>query len=498
MLGLIISNGIYTYFIAKQVAIINEDKILILYGQLISFLESVTVNSMYLMANGTHTLNFKQEILNALVENEDIEHKIMNEESRWTGCKMISRIFQDEYLKTYDSNGVLIEKELGLTDFIHNFKSIVLAFLKKKSENLDCTKEMKYMINNGIFHVSKQLKTDYQDIENCSNHWTADFNFTKDLLVLSQLSVLVLYFCLATYKAYKITHATNLVWKKISESTFNAFYDIRNRCINRLTTYLDTSEEEANLFFDYNRTQKNTFSVKFLQIWPYVWRVLIFILFSTAYFLSIFLVGSMKIENLITDYNALKQHLYHKNFLIIETNFWTISSITGKIDESLVKLYFHQTVNLYSSIDSDILNIKYKKFYFEDYKYLIDRYNEDIKYGLVHTSKLGVLDSYYIFSTKDSQHLDEYSILMNNLKMLNEVIINDVNANGKDVINQEFEFSIMAFVIYGFISISLFLGVYYVFFERKIAHLVKMKELTKMFVSNNKDQLKKKIENPRS
>ena len=491
MLGLILSNGIYTYFIAKQVEVVNEDKIFVLYGQLISFLESVTLNSMYLMANGTYTLDFEKEILNELALNVNIEDDIMNEKDTWIGCKRISRIFEDEYLETYNLNGVLLYKKLTLSDYVQDFKNIISISIEKRAKKSDWTRELNYMVNNGIILVANQLKIDYDEIDKCSNEWTADFNFTKAMLILTQLSVLVLYFSLVTYKAYKITYSTNLVWKKISESTFNAFYDIRNRCINRLTTYLETSEEEANLLYEHNRCQKNTFSVKFLQIWPYTWRILIFVLTSAAYFLSIFLVSSMEMEKIITEYNSLKDHIYHKNMLILETNFWTISSITGKVDENLVKLYFQQTLNLYSSADSEIMKTKYKKFYKESFDYLIDQYSESIKYGLISTNKLAVLDSYHIFSTKDTDYLDRYSILMNDLKKLNEALITEVTRNGKDVVNEEFEYSIIGFVLYGLFSFFMFLGVYYVFFERKIAHLVKMKELTGMFVLSSRDQIKK-------
>lgn len=487
MLILIASNGIFTYFIDEQVKIVNNDRILTLYGELISFLEYVSVNSMYLKADGSYGTDFKQEILNSLAGNLNIEDDIMDEESMWKGCGRISRIFNEKYLDVYELDGEFVAKQLTLHDFIQNFKTVASDFIKKLENGEDNVAELNYMVNNAMIYINKQLKADYQDIETCLNDWKSDFNFTKDMLVILQLTILYLYFILICYKAYKVIHATNLVWKKISETTFIAFYDIRNRCINRLTTYLEVSEEEANLFYEYNRVQKNTFSVKFLQVWPYIWRILIFILSSTLYFVLISLVGSMRIEELITDYNSIKDILYQKNFFMLETNFWTVASTSNLIDENIVKFYFDQTIDSYSKVDSHMLEDRYKKFYSSDYDFLIDKYSTNITYGLVNTNKATLLDSFYITSTKDTGYMDKYSRLMNELKSLNEVIISDVSRTGKSIINLEFQYTIMFIVLYGVFCIVLFLGVYLVFFERKINHLRHMKELTKMFVLNLKD-----------
>lgn len=484
---LIASNGIFTFFIDEQVNIANNDQILTLYGELISFLEYVSVNSMYLETGNDYGTDFKQEIVNSLSQNLNIEDDIMNEENMWKSCGRISRIFNEQYLSVYDLDGNLNDKELTLHDFIQDYKKVASNFIKKLEEGEDAKSELRYMVNNAMIYANKQLKADYKDIETCLNDWKLDFNFTKDILVILQLTILYLYFLLICYKVYKVTLATNLVWKKISETTFIAFYDIRNRCINRLTTYLDVSEEEANLFYEHNRAQKNTFSVKFLQIWPYIWRILIFIISSTLYFILISLVGSMRIENLITDFNSIKDILYQKNFFMLETHFWTVSSTSSILDEKIVEFYFDQTIDSFSKIDSQMLEDKYKKFYSGDYDFLIDKYSANITYGLINTNKATLLDSFYIVNTKNAGYLGKYSKLMNELKSLNEVIIKDVSRTGKDIINLEFKYTIMFIVLYGAFCIVLFLAVYYVFFERKIGHLRHMKELTKMFVLNLKD-----------
>ncbi|OMJ95147.1 hypothetical protein SteCoe_1518 [Stentor coeruleus] len=484
VLMLIASTFISTYFISEQIDFIKNDKLLLYHGNLINFILEVSVYINYNSLNLPLSIDYKEKLKNSLIQNDQIENMIFGERNAWKGCKKASSFFVDDTLEIFTQNKDTYHNKMNLLDFIKNYKKNVRDYLNNTENGLDATSQIQFLLVNGIIEVYNQLSLDFASIENCANHWVKDFDRLKNIILIVQISVVFGYLFLKIYKVYKIVKTTNLVWTKISENTFNAFYEIRNKCIHRLTTYLDTSEEEASLFLEYNRVNKSEFLVKFSQIWSYIWRKMAFLVVSILYFFLISLVLDTHLENLIQEHNLLKEVLFEKSFIIHQANFWTISSFTHLIVPDLETESFQDVIRRYENKKIDILNEKFNCFLIGkagDY-YYANSYESNIPHGLIKTTELAIIDSMYLFDTKDFGVVDVYSNRMDNLKNLTSEIILLVDQNGKDAIKKDFEYIISAVICYCLFCGFFYFTFYLPFLKIRIKHLRKMEALVKMFM----------------
>lgn len=463
---------------------IRNDKLLLYHGNLINFILEVSVFINYNSLNFTLSIDYKEKLKDSLVQYEDIEDLIFGEKETWKSCKKVNSFFVEDTLEIYTKNKDTYQNKMNLLDFIKKYKKNIRDYLNNTEHGLDATSQVEFLLINGIIDVYNQLTLDFTSIENCSNLWVRDFDRLKNLILIVQISIVFGYLFLKIYKVYKIVKTTNLVWTKISENTFHAFYEIRNKCIHRLTTYLDTTEEEANLFLEYNRVEKSEFLVKFSQIWTYVWRKLFFLVISILYFLIISLVLNTHLENYIKTHNILKEVLFEKSFIIHQANFWTISSLTHLIMPDLETESFQNVIEKYESTRINILNEEFNSFLTGkagDY-YYADSYESNIPHGLIKTTELAMLDSMYLFDTKDEMIIDVYSSRMDNLKNLTSEIILLADKNGKDAIAKDFDYIIAAIILYCLFCAIIYFAFYLPFLRNRIKHLKKMEALVKMFM----------------
>jgi hypothetical protein len=491
MVVLITSNGIYIYFIAKQVENVNNDKIFLVFGDLICFIEGIAVSSTYLHLNLPVSTDFHLKMEKDLKKYQRIEDTIADEENNWGSCPGSSRIFNEKYLKIYDGGGVL-SKKMNLHDFVLEYRKVTERFLNKTRMNEEYQDEYSYIVNNGIIGVPPYLKVDFDSLVSCSKIWIESFKKIKQILLTFQISLTFTCFFMIIYKVYQVVQLTNRVWNRVSDSTFTAFYDIRNKCIHRLTSCLETSEEEASLFYEFNRVKKNIFEVKIVQILPYFWRISIFMFLSGVYFLLVCYVQSVNIETLITNNRLVKHGLFHKSELILEIDFWTISSFVPEIDKTLKQKYFEEAVQSNEKIDKIILNPEFKKFFkSEGLDFLYKHYDSNVSHGLLTNSRAALFDSFYIFHDNNDSFLDYYSKEMQNLFELNSEIIKLSDNNGKDLVNNECWLQVVSIVLVSIFCFFLYICLYYPFLNDRTAQLMKMKDLSRMFVSNSKDEQKK-------
>lgn len=466
---------------------------LLLYGDLLCFLETVAMYTNYIVLDLPISIYYQNELQRFLSENEKVEDFTIDGEKGWGDCPEASHIFNQKYLKIYSLDGYF-SKMVTLHDFVLEYRTIATNFLNKTKNKEKYWEEYYYVVNNGMITAPIFLKNDYDSLIYCSKLWVGSFSQIKQILLILQISLTLVCFCLIMFKVYHVTKITNIVWNKISESTFATFYDIRNKCIHRLTTFLDTTDEEASLLYEYNRVRKNIFEVKFSQLWPYIWRILIFVILSNLYFIFVCFIQSAAVENLIVENNLIKDALYHKSELIIEANFWTVSSFIPQLDSNLKSQYFNETISTNSIADKRLFKKAYSKFFeSKGLDMLYKHYDSNITHGLLTDSRAALIDACFIFLNKSQNDLNSFSNKMSDLYDLSKDIILLSNTNGKDIINRDYGFQIFSIVICSIFGLLLYLLLYYPFFNSKSFQLVKMKDLSRMFVLNLKEEIPKNM-----
>ena len=482
MLISVCSNAIYIYFIDEQVKIAKNDKLVDYYGTLIAFFFNTADCVNYILLPFKVDMDFLTKMEAGLDEVLDIEDKIIGEKKEWEKCGRISRIFSSDYLRVYSEYEYL--SKTNLRNFILKFKEKASSFILKQKSNLDSSEEAKFILENSAIGIVEQLEIDFEEIKICANGWLDDFKTIKNILLIIQIIIVFLYFLLMVYESYKIAKINNFVWNKISESTYHSFYDIRNKCIHRLTSLLDTPEEEAFLLNDCNRVKINTFPVRINQMWQYLWRIGIFVLISSIYFITLSMVAGSSIEKSISTYNDLKYFLYQKEFLTQKTEFYTISSYANYFDKNLIKQHFEKVMDTYTKIDSELVKKKYKNCYKGNtFDYLFKYYNESISFGMINHDRSAKIDSYYLYSANYSEGINLYSTKISQLRYLNLKILDMTSNTAKTEINASFNNITTGIIIFSIFYVLIYLFFYRPYFNHKINQMKKMKKLCRIFVS---------------
>jgi hypothetical protein len=415
----------------------------------------------------------------------DLDDKIKSEKGTWSQCHRISRIFSKDYLKVLSSDRPDPIK-MNLQNFFLKFKENTDSFIRKAEKKVNNDYEMQFILNNSVVFIVDQLEKDLDDIRLCGNQWLGEFRKMKEILLAIQIIVVFSYFFLMVYESYKITEINNFVWNKISESTYHSFYDIRNKCIHRLTSLLDTNEEEANLLFDCNRVKINQFPVKFRQMWMYLWRIGIFVLISALYFVVLAVVVGTDIETAISRHNDLKILLYQKVFLTQKTEFFTISPYFNYFPKDFTDERFFKLMDQYYGIDHQLMSEKYlDSFHQNTDDYLLKYYNRSITHGLLNHDKIVRLDSFYLYSTNYSSGINSYSIRVNELYNLNLKIIDLINKSSKDLINSKYKTIITGIIVFSLFYILIYGFFYWPYFNKKMNQMRKMKKLCPIFMSSD-------------
>lgn len=482
MLISVCSNAIYIYFIDEQVQMAKNDKLVDYYGVLIGFLLNTADCVNYILLPYKFDIDFLAKMETELNDVVDIEDNIIEEEKNWQKCGKISGIFSDDYLRVYSEYDNI--SKMNLHDFIIKFKEKTSSFILKQKSNLDSSEEAKFILENSAIRIVDQLEIDFEEIKICANGWLEDFKTLKNILLIIQIIVVFLYFLLMVYESYRIAKINNFVWNKISESTYHSFYDIRNKCIHRLTSLLDTPEEEAFLLNDCNRVKINNFPVRIRQMWQYLWRIGIFVLISSIYFIILSMVAGASIEKLISTHNDMKFYMYQKEFLTQKTEFYTISSYVNYFDKNFIKQNFEEIMSTYTEIDSELVDKKYENNYKGNtFDYLFKYYNESISFGLLNNDRSAKFDSYYLYSGNFSEGINLYSTKISQLRYLNLKIIDLTTKTAKTEIDSAFNNITTGIIIFSIFYVFIYIFFYWPYFNHKMNQMKKMKKLCRIFVS---------------
>jgi hypothetical protein len=354
--------------------------------------------------------------------------------------------------------------------------------LKAATQNAQV--QTKFLLQNGMVEGYKELLYYYDYIKACQTNALDQMNNLKYIFLIIQLSLVIGYLVLKIFIVVDITKKNNLAWTILSENTYGSFYQIRDKCVSRLINQLDTGEEEAFIFNEYNRVQINKFHVVFSQVWSYLWRKLLYLSVTIVYFVVICEYLYPDIEKTIENHSLVVQVLYKRSYTLNTLNFWTISSINPTIDSDLVPVYFSNIVGQYLQTRDAIKDPRFKGILIGNlYQYLYNEYTgTNTAEGLYKETELVLLDSYYLFSTRDSQILNSYSNRTSALQDLTKVIISLADQQSRSLIEDQSTYLVLGIVFYCFFCVGVYFLFYLPFLNNRIRHIEKLQEIADMFM----------------
>jgi hypothetical protein len=455
----------------------------------ISFMQTICVYVNYISVGQNLTIDYKLELAQLLTNFSNIEDYLYSEIGpSLEQCSVINDLFNNKEIPI-DSLGSFAYKNTdNLYDFIEKYRQNAESLLNKTDWSATANSELFYVLQNGMFRVYRQLSTDLVKINDCITNWIVSFTSIHTIILIVQLSVLALYLLIQAFQVCTVIKIQNSQWTKLSKHTFEFFYEIRDKCVNRLTNFLNTSEEEISLLFDYTKGSPYEFTRSFSQVWAYIWSALLFGLLTLCYLLVFYFAIDSKLNEIAIQSNELKLVLFERNSLILQTNFWTISQMTQLVDNGLNEEYLNKTIEDYIKTRYRIRESKYKQFiYGSAYDYIYNSYpfNEYSRTGLYNYNEAAIIDSYYLANTKEITDLDKYSSMMKGLFDLNNKTIQLVIDNSQVVIYSRYINCMIAVVVYSVFSLVLFLSFYLPFLSKRSSHIWKMAKLAKLFIKND-------------
>lgn len=474
----IITNAITSYFIARDI----KTDIIEIYGQFSDFVQDSSVKMAYLNLNSTViNADLKAELTEFLSNSLGVEEALREKLLSYKSCHISKHLLDEGALDVYyTSNNTEIQHK-NAYDFIKDIKLALNLYIEnpKNQENID------FLLNTTMIIALPKIEKYLYDIIGCSNTSVDALNTINYVIVVVQVSLLIASFLLKFSEVIKILQNFNRIWTTIGENVHKYYYQIRDRCINRLTENLNIKEEEIFHLYDLTAVKIPKFSITPKQIFGQMWIVILFIAVSFVYFLVVSQISYIKIGENIKNANNFNYLLYkHKGYLS-QIDFWTVAGLSnytskGIQKEKLLKLWEKFSKNVkaienescFIHVDNGIYDSLYKK-----------NSQNLIKNGAIHESEVAYYDSFYISENNDLLEIDMYRRKMQDLRSVVETNIEDTYAYGKKIAMDEIRQIIVWSVLYTVFAFSMFFFVYLPFLNRQRVYFKHIEILAKIFVN---------------
>lgn len=464
--------------IAKEV----EVDLIKVYGNFSEFVQEASVKIAYHNLNSTLiTDDIKTELIEFLKTNFDIENILRKELIKHKSCWISNHLLTDTPLKIYfTGNNSQIHKS-NVYDFIKVIKSSIEAYI----ENPHDMENFEFFINTTILLALPQIEKFFYDIIDCSNSEVDTLNTINYIILIIQVSLLIASFILKFSEVLKIIQNFNKIWNTIGENVHKYFYQLRDKCINRLTDNLSIKEDEIFHLYDYTAVGKPCFSLNFTQLIGQIWIVILFVIVSLVYFFIVSQISYINIGEQVKNVNCFNHLLYKQKSYIYQADFWTIFGLSNQIFKDTQKEFIAQIWEKYNentqaieskSFSSSVAN--------EIYNSLFKSNDENTaKYGVVHEAEAAFYDSLHMFETQNFIEIAKYRNKMQDVRIILELDIQKTFIHGKAINREEINKVIVLSALYTVFAFSMFFMVYLPFLIRQQNYFKHLEILAKIFVN---------------
>lgn len=436
------------------------------YGQFLTFMLNIGVKINYTFLPDNSDLQFQKDAISALLlEHLSIQDSVNSELHHWSFCPCSQILQKHNSISLYALNNITYSSSETFYDFIDIFKNSANRFLLHPEDE----ENVKFLLNNSMIKVYNELQIYYDKFIECTEKTVENFNTVNNIIVISQISLLVLCAVLKISEVIKFLANYNSIWNTISEYVHKNFYSIRDKCIIRLTDDLYIDENDAFLFYDYAVRKKQFFSLTIYQFLSQTWIIIIFIVVSFIYFLIVSQIYYTKIGKNFQDLSKFKYTLYLQDFALYQMDFWTTAGITKVVDNDLQHIYFDENLRDFFKNKLSIQDQDISRFVGEDiFKGLFEKNTlEEVKFGIVGEVELAICDSMYFNKTRDPIEINKFCKRMENIRSLIEDYISLTKDFSDKIIESDFTNILFWVVTYAIFAFFMLFVVYLPFLKRE-------------------------------
>jgi hypothetical protein len=349
---------------------------------------------------------------------------------------------------------------------------------------------------NGFGKASNSLKKYLASLVKCEQNLVSDFANIK--LVLIFVGVAILSLCslaLIPFTVF-IEKSINTLWKKIRTAAAGSAVGLKQICIRRLDEVHDyiyiPSEDEDNRF---DKEIK-----KFSYIKRYLWRIGLFLLVGTVYYLILNYTFMVKFESLLNLKPEMLSLIVSTRALLADSQFWYIQSITGELFHNDMSIQFkqplpfdlnyfvpmNQSLNELAVCSRSLVQTKYTDLFGSaNYDMMLKGVNDSnimMAYGINPAIYVLTFDILYLtqgkppFDIVTTVYMPLY-YLINSMASTLESIYTSAKSNAVSFIKNQLDLLVLFCSVAFFIFIGLYVVIYFPFLSKEERKIRYMKDL---------------------
>lgn len=357
-------------------------------------------------------------------------------------------------------------------------------FITKYNNKTSTYTEGNVLVRNGIIHLYRQGIVDMSQIDKCHDEVVTGFKATQRYIMILQLSILLSLFLLQSWQISFFIKGSNFFWNKISQHTYDSFFNIKVKCCDRLTHYLQAQEEEIQGLYELNRINKNEFTVTFSQVCGYCWRFSILFVLTGMYlgFFYSFFLDDVKVIS--EEKIQLINSVYYRKFSLERIENYSVLNIAYYgyfvkfIEETILEYDKEKKHALHNSFGGLVTGGLYDYFY--------DNQGTDgvLKYGLNSAGNWIVMESYNIRQKYDYVAFKAYFDGTNATLTLFDTVIKEVIKKGNSKVDSVYQvtlFLMAAYVLCCGLLCALF---YFPYLKRKNEKILSLQSVFIVLATN--------------
>jgi hypothetical protein len=350
---------------------------------------------------------------------------------------------------------------------------------------------------NGAKYSLQFIMKQAKDSIKCSQKRANKINFTKNTILYIGITILFLSVAYVTFFVVTLSRKINQLWTFLSKLSNSSYKSCKAIYTNRLSLVNGVDEAELSEYLLKDNGKAIQFRINCLQIWKYVWRLLIFSVLSISFYLLVTLYYCTEIENFVEIRSSLVLDFSQKNILIYLMNFYVVEFLTSFSPHSL-KLYFpgmnfindpltevENLIKDYQDIRNNIKNSKFKSnMPSEAFSTIFEKLENDTSgynhYGIYTGLELLVQDTQYVTKTFDYTFHDKYTELGQDIFYNNEKISSLIDKKLKTSMNKTFDIIMISTIFYSLISLLLYFCIYFPYLSQEETQLRRIQSLCKL------------------
>lgn len=483
----------------------NDPSLTMFLGNIIESIISISASSRIMELKLTYGMDYDIYLnvyLNKTAKLDSLAKDISRySDNYWKGCEA-SDLLKKEIVPVSYLNQTDLFKFSNLYNFITEFNKSVLIIKASNyyssSKNKSPSKQdLYFVLANGVRYSLEFILQKAQDSIKCSDKRVEKINFSKIIILYIGISILCLSIAYVTFFVISLSRKINQLWAFLSKLTNSSYKSSKSIYTNRLSIVNGIDESELNEFILKDNGKAIKFKISCLQIWKYIWRLLIFSAISISFYLLITLYYCTEIEKYVDSRSKLVLDFSQKNALIFLMNYYVVEYFTS-LSPSSLKVYFpnyyfiedplekiNKLVEEYKSIRNYI-----KKNDFESYmpneafsiifeEVADDKYGYN-RFGIYSGLEMFVQDTLYVSSTFNYSFHDKYTELGQDIFTNQETISALIDDKLKSKMNDTFDIIMISTIVYSVISLLLYFCVYIPYLSREESQLRRIQSLCKL------------------